>query len=219
MTYTHIIPLLLIALMVTVVSCDRDDEMSPIPVLEEVNLRALSHGQQTIFVRLDAICGLDTPMYSGDTIIWRVVEEDGNLFFEEQFTVGSPQFDANPMAVRYPVVQEDNYILIPSREESALFFFYGNDTIFTQPEHTAVLTQSECLPFIVDVPFEGDEIAFMPEFDLFGISLRNETVVSCVPVIFDLEAYLCYKEGVIDLSYTLSSGFPGLTFVGWERLD
>jgi hypothetical protein len=212
----------LLITLIGLMSCAKDDApIIPDPEPSaELNLKNLSEGQTASYVRLDGICGFDDMFnYTQDTLILEIIDQDGDLYFQESFTEGSPLYEFNPDPVAYPVIKEQDMILIPERDRSTLFFFYGNDTIKTAPQHEITLVQESCQQLADGEPFRGDLIAYLPTFDLHDISLREQTVVSCVPIIIDLEAFLCYKDGRLNLSYTLSSGFPGITFQGWKLLE
>ncbi len=210
-------------LLLIVSSCQDDDNATPTPQPEPpgpINLMSLQKGQHATYVRLDGICGFaDLYEYTRDTLNVHITGEDGDLTFEETFTKGSPLYELNPDTVSYPVIIEDGFILLPERSQSTLFFFYGNDTIFTSPNHDVELIQEGCRQMIDGQVFGGDFIGHLPSFEMHDIFLQDQTVVSCVPLIIDLEAFLCYNDGQINLSYTLDSGFPGITFRGWKLLD
>lgn len=213
--------LILLITMTIFIACSDDDSFAPEePKTENLNLKSLAEGQLAKYVRLDGICGFDEHYnYSGDTILLDVVDIQGQLHFRESFTEGSPLYASNPSPVFYRVETYEDFILIPHRDQSTLFFFYGNDTIRTSPQHAFELEQAGCQNLHDGTPFQGDAIAKLPSWELHDINLNDQTVVSCVPVIFELEAYLMYNEGQLNLSYTLSSGFPGITFQGWKLLD
>ncbi len=201
-------------------SCKQDDDSTNHIKNTSINLQMLEEGQRSMFLRLDGNCGLpESYGYTQDTLVLEVFEENSQLQFREYFTYGSPLFETSPDPIIYPVHIHENFILIPEREQSTLFFFYGNDTIFTNPEPEIDLQQEGCMPMKDGQIFDGDAIAFLPEFALHDISLQKQTVVSCVPVIFELEAYLCYRNGKLNLSYTLGSGFPTISFQGWRLVE
>ena len=219
----HPIFFLLLATIISITACN-DDDASPIinEPLEpgQVDLTNLKDGQQAVYVLLEGVCGFDEMYhYSGDTLLVDIIEEDNRLYFQESFTSGSPLFIDNPDPVRYPVFAHDDFILVPERNTSALFFFYGNDTIHTAPIHDVDLEQDDCRQMLGQQPFWGDAIGYLPEFHMHDIDLMDQTVVSCVPIIINLEAYLCYRQGQLNLSYTLNSGFPGLSFRGWRLIQ
>lgn len=210
--------LLLFALLI---ACDSDDDggINPLPD-PNINLDQPRVGQQTTFLRIEGNCGWSADFhYTTDTLLVEVVKEGDVLSFRESFTPGSPLYETNTDPVTYPVMDEDGFLLIPEREQSSLFFFYGNDTIFTKNIEPVTAVQNECTPMVSGDVFRGDDIAFIEDIAIHDVALRDQIIVSCVPVIFDLEAYLCYNQGELNLSYTLSSGFPGLSLNAWVRLD
>lgn len=219
MKTTHIFYL---ALSLFIVSCQSDDDNPKnVPVEPgEINMMNLTVGQHAKYALLNGVCGYaEQYEYSGDTLLLEVIDVEGQMMFQESFTPTSPLYVTQPKPVRYPVAKGVNQIVIPERENSALFFFYGSDFIHTSPTHNVDLTLFECDQFIDEVPFVGDEIGFLLDFEIHDVALNNQTVVSCVPIIIDLKAFLVYSEGKLNLSYTLDSGFPGLTFRGWRLIE
>ena len=201
-------------------SCQDDDITKLEPISGEVNLMLLAPGQVSKFVRLDGVCGwAENYEYTGDTLVLEVIELVNGMFFKETFTQGSPLFGQNPQPVTYPVSTSENQVIIPDRERSTLFFFYGSDVINTTPTHEINLIQEGCDQLYDGNPFIGDQIGFLPNLAIHDISLKNQTSVSCVPIIIDLKAFLVYQDGKLNMSYTLSSGFPGLTFQGWRLVE
>ena len=85
------------------------------------------------------------------------------------------------------------------------------------------LRQQDCSFFTEDGPFVGEEIGFIDRADFGQIVVENKWVVSCVPVVLDLEAYLIYDENQIYISHTVEEhSFSGNTWYvsfGWKLLD
>ena len=182
-----------------------------------VNLSDLQVGQSSKYLRYFSTCeDFRTDFdYSGDTLIWEVVEENDSLFFQEYLTPGSlSMISADIDTVKYFVDSHPERILIPDRERSQLFYFYGNDTIFLSRSHTAVLEQENCRLFIENEPFTGEEIGLVPLFRVGDYSVTRKTGVSCVPMIVQLEAYLIYDYQSLFISHTIGSGVSG-----WIRLS
>ena len=205
-----------------IVSCDNDDDNSfdPTPQPTQLNLKALEVGQLAKYVRLTGNCGwAEGYEYTNDTLLLEVKRIDEQLTFEESFTKGSPLYESNQTPITYPVYKGLDMIMIPERSASTLFFFYGNDTIKTAPVHEVELAMSECDQVIDGVPFTGDQIGLLKDFEIHDVNLNDQTVVSCVPMIIDLKAFLMYRNGQLNMSYTLNSGFPGLFFQGWRLLE
>lgn len=211
----------LLLLLFILAACSSDDDSQPIVLPDPgLNLDKPSIGQGSTFVRLEGNCGWsENFQYTNDTLEVKVIKQGDGLFLQESFTEGSPLYETNSEPVTYPIFDHDGFLVIPERQESALFFFYGNDTLFTRDLNHVTATQEECTPMVSGDVFRGDDIAFIEELKIHDIALYNHTIISCVPVIFDLEAYLCYTNGELNLSYTLDSGFPGLTLNAWKRID
>ena len=112
---------------------------------------------------------------------------------------------------------------IPERAESKLFFFYGSDSLQLDKPDLVETEQYDCWFLIDSTLFEGDEVCHAEAFDLGPISLRDVTVVSCVPVV-ELDAYLLYDRNTLYASHQIEtlkfhSNILGGTSTGWVRLE
>lgn len=191
------------------VSCTKDDDNNAGPIstnTDQINLVDLEIGQVSIYERYQDVCGLaDVFNLSGDTLRVEVVTADGKLYFEETYTSGSVNFgESDP--VRHEVIPNNGFILIPERMNSNLFYFYGNDTIHTQPQPDVNLAQGPCLlQHQNGEPFIGDEIGLISSFHLESINHGENFAISCVPPFMELDAYLLYaSDGTLNLSQTVS---------------
>jgi len=189
----------------------------PVPADGEIRLDGLAAGQSSIFKQYSAECGAEIT-YTGTELKLETILDEGQLYFQETLTEGNVVQDP----VRYPVNVFDTYITIPDRQESRLFFFYGNDRISIAPEATVTLRQNECFLFDGLDRFIGNSIAEINEFDIGIAQEINQTVVSCVPNL-DIDAYLVYDEYQLQASHTVSiSEFGGQTDTwvhGWTLND
>ncbi|MEM9051507.1 MAG: hypothetical protein AAGC47_05595 [Bacteroidota bacterium] len=213
-----IAPLLLFAC-----KSDNDDPSSspadPNPK-NTMELNNLKEGQQNRYLRFSANCSDHdgTFEYTGDTLVVTVLEDEEGLKFIEQFTENSTNMSEAIPALS-EVVAGDEYILIPERQLSYLFFFYGNDTIhLTKPEDIN-LNQGSCyIEYDNGEPFIGEEIGFLPVYEYQGMRYTNNRIVSCVPVILDLDAYLVYDETQLKMSQTRFDDFMNVTIEGYTLL-
>ena len=124
----------------------------------------------------------------------------------------------------YEVTYKEDYLLIPDRQSSNLFWFYANDTLHLNVEPSRVLNQQECFLVAADegLRFIGEEIAWIDHFDLEGVTFTDKLVVSCVPNLgFELDAYLIYDEFSLNASHQVFTSFDSRgvtrTTVGWEE--
>jgi hypothetical protein len=203
----YFIPALLIAL--TLVSCDKDDDSAPpsadpVEPTDPIVFSDLQPNRIAKFERFTSQCGFgDLFTYTGDTLILKTYIDRGQLYFEESFSPFSTNFSLI-QPVSYPVTKKGGYILLPEREESSLFFFFGNDTIWTDPVHDVELNQFGCLiSYESGEQFTGDEIGFLETYTLGDILLEDQLAISCVPVILDLSAYLVYDRESLKISQFL----------------
>ncbi len=222
---------LLICVLVVLNACTKDNDPiidPPNPVPETaLNLSDLKEGQQSLFVKYISTCdSLEEKFeYTRDTMVVEVVEQGGELFLKEYYTEHSPiyldTFIPND-PIYYPISGIENNVIIPERVNSALFYFYGNDTIRLNRQHDVNLVQQGCKLMIDSNPFIGDEIGEVQNF-LFGdIEVKNKTVVSCVPMV-DIDAYLIYSNEQLFLSHTVTivefMGFIEEYIAGWELIE
>ena len=114
-----------------------------------------------------------------------IVDSEG-IKFKETFTNGSPLFSGTSSI--YPVSLSGTDLIIPERSSSALFFFYGDDVIHLAPGSMVELKQSSCKLNLNNQNFIGNEIGFVKEFKAGPIRQVNKTAVSCVPLIYSLDA-------------------------------
>lgn len=209
---------IIFCLMCTVyLACTSDDRA--ISIDQNVNLKSPQIGQRSLYVLITGACGLDnTYQYSGDTLELSIVGDNKDLFLQEQFTESSPLYETRPFPIKYPIHHMEDRVILPERDSSTLFFFYGSDTILTSPTAEFTLRQESCRLMNNEQIFTGDAVAQFERFSIMDQVLNNQFVVSCVPVIIELEAYLAYRDGWLNMSYTLDSGFPAESVRGWIRL-
>ncbi len=184
-------------------ACTKDDDKPSYQAPRDnyINLMSPSEGQENMYVRFTNECAENGAFtYPGDTLILSVIETDTTTLFKESFTAGSEHF-ADMEDAFYAVHGTDDYILIPHRLHSTLFFFYGNDTIHLSHAPDLELTQNNCnLIYPNGEIFTGDEIASLATFNMGDITLTDKTAVSCVPPFLDLDAYLIYDESGLAVS-------------------
>jgi len=198
------------------VSCDSDDKDSnsgPAPSPENtIELNNIQEGQVNRYLRYTADCAdpEGSFAYSGDTLIVEIRSTTEGLVFYEEFTEGSTNFGGfEPSETR--VIPREDFILIPERQLSQLFFFYGNDTIYLTAPEDLNLNQGTCfIEYENGDPFIGEEIGFLPSLNFHDIEHQNNRVVSCVPPFIDLDAYLIYDEKELKMSHTLQ--FTGVAY-------
>lgn len=206
------------------VSCTKDDDNNSGPTSAQgdpIKLTDLQVGQSSTYERYEDVCGLaDVFDLSGDTLHVKVVTENGKLYFEESYTPGSVNFgELDP--IRHEVIFHDTFILIPERTNSNLFYFYGNDTIHTQPQPDVNLDQGFCyLQHENGDPFIGEEIGLLSSFHLETINHGENFAISCVPPFMEMDAYLLYDtDGILNLSQTISLISPSPQITGFSLIE
>ncbi len=198
---------LLMLTMSILSSCDKDDIFKPGHNL--VNLQSPAVNQENYYLRYSGECGSLAP--TGDTLILRINAVDGNnLEIEEIFSPGSPSY--SPYGYVYPAKWSTEFLDIDAdfRVNSQLFFFYGSDSLKLKMDPSLQLTQNNCIVWNEQDGFEGDAIASVPNFRVADINYGPTKIVSCVPVILDLDAYLVYDKHNLYSSFTSTEGgwFP-----------
>jgi hypothetical protein len=207
-------------------SCNSDDNdpvLAPSqPKFENtIELNDLKDGQRNHYVRYTANCTdpAGTFTYTGDTLIVTIRETNEGLAFYEEFTDHSTHMGGMEPA-ETNVISVGDYFLIPERQLSYLFFFYGNDTVhLTKPEDLN-LNQGHCfIEYESGEPFIGEEIGFLPDFNYQNIRYQNSRIVSCVPPILDLDAYLIYDQSQLKMSHTLRNTFASVEIDGYTLIQ
>lgn len=207
------------------ISCNSDDNDSgpaPQPAPKNtIELNNLQDGQVNRYLRYTADCSDPTGSftYSGDTLEVEIRSTTEGLVFYEEFTEGSPNFGGlEPSETR--VISHDGYILIPERQFSQLFFFYGNDTIHLNKPEDLNLNQGSCfIEYENGEPFIGEEIGFLPTFEYQDIRYQNNRIVSCVPFVLNLDAYLIYDQSQLKMSHTLRDYIESMSIDGYTLLQ
>lgn len=197
---------MIIALTATLIACDKDDDFQP--GINQINWQFPKEGQENYYLRYGGECGSVAP--NGDTLIFRIKTVDGNqLELEERFTPGSPSY--SPLSYIYPATWSKDFVDIDAdyRINSQLFFFFGSDSLRLTQAPSMTLNQSNCFLWNGEEQFRGDAVASVPNFKVVDQSYGTTKIVSCVPGIFDLDAYLAYDKNNLYSSYTIvQSDFP-----------
>lgn len=198
----------LFVLLLTLSAC-QETPIVPQPQPENwVDLSDPQVGQQSVYLRYESNCqSLQKEFaFTGDTLIVEIEKRDGLTMLTEHYSHGSPMYLQGIMTdtTRYELISLGKDILIPDRWSSQLFFFYGNDTLHLQPENRATLFQQSCKIELGKDPFIGNEIGFISSFELGTIRQKEKTVVSCVPMMFQLDAYLFYDSQYLYQSHTVA---------------
>lgn len=211
-----IIPLLLLVLMIG--ACE---DTTPNLVVNDnpLDFNAPSEGQKAYFQRYTSSCDNvnDDFEFTGDVLEVELIRQQGDFYLQESFTKESPLYEqGNTDPVLHKITFTDDYVLIPERSRSTLFFFYGNDTIHLKPSQKEVMTQNACRIDLGEQIFVGNEIGNINSFQIGPLVEVNKTVVACVPVGLNLDAYLIYDENKLLMSHTV--GFGGV-IMGWYHMD
>ena len=188
-------------------SCDKDPISSVDPL--RIDLQAPVTGQENHYLGYAGTCGQIEP--TGDTLILKIKEFDGtNLQLEESFTPGSPNFTLQ--SYTYPAKWNADVLEIAPeyRQTSSLFFFYGSDSLRLKQASSVNLLQNNCIVWDGQTDFAGDFIGTVPLFKVGLHEYAQKKIVSCVPTIVNLDAYLVYDKNNIYSSFTSTEGgwFP-----------
>jgi hypothetical protein len=215
--------LLIIPFLAVACKDDKDDSNPPSEVptpKNTIQLNDLQEGQVNRYLRYTADCSdpEGSFAFTGDTLVVEMRQTTEGLTFHEEFTPGSTEMGGLEPSQTL-VISEDGFILIPERQLSYLFFFYGNDTIFLEKPEDLNLNQGECfIEYANGDPFIGEEIGFLPDFTYGSIRHQNNRIVSCVPPILNLDAYLVYTNEELKMSHTLTNNFTSYLIDGYTLL-
>lgn len=222
------LPYLFFSLMLLTLSCSKEDPINTKPIdTTVVNFSNLQVGQKSFYQFYTTKCdSLEQEFsYSGDTLVIEVIEREANLAIREYFTENSPRYinGINTEAVEYIVKPSKDDLILPQRENSNLFFFYGNDTLRLRPDQLVNLEQNDCKLHLSDNPFTGNDVGTVESFTIGDITQRNKIAASCVPF-FDLDAYLIYDENQLSMSHVIYEEYfwdelISTRIEGWVLID
>lgn len=197
----------------------------------EVNFSDLRVGQKSTYKRYSSgTCFMvDIPQFPStppDTLYLEVVDMNYEVVtLSERFSEGS-NFYQNGITrtFKYNITTEDDFLLIPERDSSALFYFYANDTLRLHPPNPVELTQDHCLVFTPDTTLIQDEIGVIEEFRFFDKIIESQQyAVSCIPTTLSIEnGYLLYDSNGLNVSYvhTNADWQTGFRLVqGWRKIN
>jgi len=220
-------------------SCSQENNTLVEDGISRINFSDLKVGQQSEYVKYLPECndpmsidnvlaqlsdlGGETMSITPDTLILKIESKTDNTFtFSEEVISASLEANSNKK-VYYDVIKESDYVLIPQRSESELFWFYANDTIRLKPKEKINLVQKECFIEHNDAIFRGNAIGNIEQFDLDSYSIENKNVVSCVPELDPkINAYLIYDVNELHVSHQIfwPPFFDATPLVlGWHRLS
>ena len=201
--------LLLFAVLLVFTACEKENITTPgdsDPVLnpDRVNFQNPIVGQFNTFEVFSYECG-----QANQNEVW---ELNLTITAAGENTIEFTESNENGTDVVFEAQRQGDYLIISAEDRQAtrLFFFYGSDSLRLKESPVMELTYEDCVFFNGNEKFTGDVVATMPVFNLEGKTFNNQKVVSCVPVILDLDGYLFYDQYGLTASITTStSGFGG----------
>ena len=200
----HLSVILFFASITVFTACDKDDAFTPDPT--QINFQTPAAGQENYYLRHEGICGQLVP--TNYTLVLRVRSFEGDILeFEEVFTEGSPSYYPGITYVYQAKWSPDNIEINPFyRQNSQLFFFYGSDSLRLTQDPAINLQQNNCVVWDGLTDFTGDFIGAVNNFRVAGLEYQNKKIVSCVPTILNMDAYLVYDSRNLYSSFTSSLG-------------
>lgn len=212
--WTYIFILALVAIW----SCEESDLPAPDQMPNTLNFNNPAVGQKAYYQRYQTSCSNLSLgfQFTTDTLVVELKQDELGFYLEERFTEHSPLYveESDPYQLR--ITFENDYALIPNRWGSALFYFYGNDTLRLQPDERETLVQNGCRIDLGNETFIGNEIGQISRFQIGPLVEENQTVVSCVPIILSLDGYLIYNENELRMSHgALQDGSVN----GWRLIE
>ena len=212
---------LLAPYLIFTMSCDveADDPTFFNDPNNQIELSNPQVGQTSYYVRYTSDCADLNGHFqlTGDTLKMEIVENDGQLYWQESFTKGSPLY-ATDDGIPHPFILEvaGENLIMPGRSPSSLFYFYGNDTLRLNPEQQEPMVQEGCLVNYNGNTFTGVEIGMLEAFQVGPLAEQQKIVVSCVPIILQLDGYLIYDQKSLRMSHTVTEEGE---INGWRILD
>ena len=182
--------LLLLVLTLLLFACDNE---SGEPLLVDttlgIDLRSMNDGDRSAYILYRSSCDGGFS-YTGDTLMVTIEERNDSTFLKEEYSGGSTL----ESMVEHLIIKKEGYVLVPQRFQSNFLFFYGNDTIFLDRVPEVELKQVGCRLFHQNEEFIGDFIGSVDRFQFGDVMIEDSRGVSCVPTIFDLDAYILYSN-------------------------
>ena len=204
-------------------SCSRDDgQATEGEYISTMDFSNLEVGQKSYYTSYSSTCAeySSNIQWSKDTLILEVTAHKAGVYtLQESYTQFSESFNMGelPDPNEISVIFQDNYLLLPDRQNSNFFWFYGNDTLQLQPSHTVALVQEDCGLLLNKESFIGNDIGIVSSFRVDNIEIENKIAVSCIPgFIGDIDAYLIYEDKSLNASHVV---FANNTVLGWIQLD
>ena len=198
----------LILPVVLLFACERDE---PAPIVDpidpdRINFMDPQVGQFNEYEFITFTCGEASDGNNTDLRLEITAVSEESITLVES---SSGLQDVEIIAERY----EGGISISPEqRNQSNLLFFYGDDNIRLTATPTATVLQRDCVFFDGDTKFTGEYVASTPSFEIEGHSMQDLKVVSCVPVLLELDGYLLYTENTLVASMT-SNAFQSPTVV------
>ena len=192
-------------MVLLLVSCEREPDIIPIdqPLANRIDFQNPVVGQKNCYVSYWGECG--ALQATGDTLVLRVKSVVGDsLYMEEGYSFGSPSYSPIPQQIAAKWSSDVLEIAADVRVQSALFYFYGSDFLQLKQEHDRKMIQQNCLVQDRNELFIGDAIGRVHQFRIEDYQYFQKKVVSCVPVILDLDGYLLYDQHHLYASLTSS---------------
>jgi hypothetical protein len=186
------------------IACEKVEEnFESNPIAGKINFQAPVVGQENLYLRYAGTC--DALEATTDTLRLSVVSvTEDSVVFHEQFTAGSLLASPNATEIRAGWNEDFLGISEIQRQQSTLFYFYGSDMLKLTEHPTRKFYQSACKIQDISGDFQGDAIGRVREFEVGNRKFHQKKVVSCVPVIFEIDGYLVYDEHHLYSSYTSS---------------
>lgn len=190
-----------------------------------VNFSDPVDGQKTMYLNYTSTCEkLDKDFeFTGDTLIVEVNKTERATVLMEYYTPGSPSFEFQEDTVYQQIFSHGSFVLLPERDKSSIFWFYGNDTLRLNPDRHEKIKQARCHLEVDGRNFFETEIGHLKTFDMGPVHMEDKSVVSCIPMIIASNAYLFHDANHLYMSHTSNeSEFMGeisSSVFGWVAME
>lgn len=190
-----------------------------------VNFSDPQDGQKTVYLRYESTCErLDKEFtYTGDTLIVEVMKTERATVLMEYYTPGSPSFEFLADTAFHEIFSHGDFVLLPEREKSAIFWFYGNDTLRLEPKRHEKIQQAGCELVVDGRNFLETEVGHLTSFEMGSIRIEDKSVVSCIPMVIAANAYLFHDAYHVYMSHAANQlefmGEPSSSVFGWVVME
>ena len=215
--------IVLLGILLAFSACE-GNEPEPMPQIRgEVNLTVPLSRQMTMYQKFTHYCPGGSFVKATDTIILKVVLEDGKKFFDEYGTQGSESAEVRDHRTRMPITIEIDVLRIFDRSNSYLFASLPSDKILVDSTYTGMLWQDDCSVVTTSdsTIFEGDQPGLIALFAIDTVQIFDQKLMTAGAHEQGIaNKYVMYDGAHLYMSYheEFNLGQP-YRLNGWLRIE